>query len=597
MQVIELGGVSGVGGLPVTHGLRPGGTGIFVSGDQQLAGFEQSAVVAFTAPQGIASWGWLLSTDNFTERRKRKWKMQWEREEESKQQRKKDREKKRKLEEAARAAGAEKSRGAAAHTWLLPTPDPQPVRVQPPPPPVFTSVRSFLPGLSQTGRAGARPPLRFGLGRSRLGGFGQKSELGFTPERRVTIQLTLAGFGQAGTVWEEVPVFPARACQELAGLRARGALHRERPGFPIAGRSALPGFAQRHYGHVDGETPGLRSQLEIERQAHHAAMARADEAWASPQAEAEAKAAQEAAERAARIERLTADREREIARHRVAVIEADLGRADAEDDAEIVRTMYATLLEDQGLAFARTLEAVVIPAPVEPPRPADGWVFARVELGQFAQAARAAVTDPLANVTDEEFGAVVSKPSYVADRVGSLGEPDDLGEPEAQPEDLTPPAPDLAAVIPIDRKKREFHEDPVREVSPGRWRWGKSGKTYKSKAAAQRQAAAIYASGWRGDALRAKAAPLKPSPRAETRYALDLQQIMKAVHAAALHIVHRELKPHKSELHQDSIGDAKSRLHKLSYQLAPWLRMHVANAFNRMSGEVRTHSGTAAKLG
>jgi len=37
---------------------------------------------------------------------------------------------------------------------------------------------------------------------------------------------------------------------------------------------------------------------------------------------------------------------------------------------------------------------------------------------------------------------------------------------------------------------------PVRKVRGG-WRWGKSGKIYKTKARAQRQARAIYASGWR----------------------------------------------------------------------------------------------------
>ncbi len=37
---------------------------------------------------------------------------------------------------------------------------------------------------------------------------------------------------------------------------------------------------------------------------------------------------------------------------------------------------------------------------------------------------------------------------------------------------------------------------PVRKVKGG-YRWGKSGKVYKTKAAAQRQARAIYASGYK----------------------------------------------------------------------------------------------------
>lgn len=37
---------------------------------------------------------------------------------------------------------------------------------------------------------------------------------------------------------------------------------------------------------------------------------------------------------------------------------------------------------------------------------------------------------------------------------------------------------------------------PVHKISSG-WQWGRTGKVYKSKAEAGRQAAAIYASGWR----------------------------------------------------------------------------------------------------
>lgn len=38
---------------------------------------------------------------------------------------------------------------------------------------------------------------------------------------------------------------------------------------------------------------------------------------------------------------------------------------------------------------------------------------------------------------------------------------------------------------------------PVRKVKGG-YKWGKRGKVYKSKKKAQRQARAIYASGWKG---------------------------------------------------------------------------------------------------
>jgi len=38
---------------------------------------------------------------------------------------------------------------------------------------------------------------------------------------------------------------------------------------------------------------------------------------------------------------------------------------------------------------------------------------------------------------------------------------------------------------------------PVKKVKGG-YRWGKSGKTYKSKANARKQGKAIYASGYKG---------------------------------------------------------------------------------------------------
>jgi hypothetical protein len=38
---------------------------------------------------------------------------------------------------------------------------------------------------------------------------------------------------------------------------------------------------------------------------------------------------------------------------------------------------------------------------------------------------------------------------------------------------------------------------PVKKVKGGGYKWGKSGKTYPTKAQAQRQARAIFASGYR----------------------------------------------------------------------------------------------------
>ena len=38
---------------------------------------------------------------------------------------------------------------------------------------------------------------------------------------------------------------------------------------------------------------------------------------------------------------------------------------------------------------------------------------------------------------------------------------------------------------------------PIHKTKSGGYKWGKSGKIYKTRAGAERQARAIYASGWR----------------------------------------------------------------------------------------------------
>jgi hypothetical protein len=39
---------------------------------------------------------------------------------------------------------------------------------------------------------------------------------------------------------------------------------------------------------------------------------------------------------------------------------------------------------------------------------------------------------------------------------------------------------------------------PIHKTTGGKWKWGKSGKAYSSKAKAVKQMKAIYASGYRG---------------------------------------------------------------------------------------------------
>ena len=53
---------------------------------------------------------------------------------------------------------------------------------------------------------------------------------------------------------------------------------------------------------------------------------------------------------------------------------------------------------------------------------------------------------------------------------------------------------------------------PVRKVKGG-YRWGKSGKTYKTKAEAEKQGRAIYASGYRNGTRKKRKKSAKKSRR------------------------------------------------------------------------------------
>ena len=148
---------------------------------------------------------------------------------------------------------------------------------------------------------------------------------------------------------------------------------------------------------------------------------------------------------------------------------------------------------------------------------------------------------------------------------------------------------------PIERQR--LTQDPVHKVGAGKYQWGRHGKV-GTKAQAERQARAIYASGWREDELRKKAQHLKASPRAESRYVLDVQQIMGAVHAAALHIVKRELGDEpEATLRQDAgLGEAKRRIVGLLGKMRGWIKAKVHAAFGRMSTEVRDRTAEGTKL-
>jgi SPP1 gp7 family putative phage head morphogenesis protein len=118
---------------------------------------------------------------------------------------------------------------------------------------------------------------------------------------------------------------------------------------------------------------------------------------------------------------------------------------------------------------------------------------------------------------------------------------------------------------------------PVHKVKGG-YRWGTHGHVYKSKKGAQRQAAAIYASGWRDD--RKTARLLKASPKAETAYVIALAQIMEGIHRGVLK-------------HLDTDGfreDAKKKVGLTGRLLALimiWATPKIERAYSIMSKDVR----------
>src|SRR5271166_1747974 len=105
---------------------------------------------------------------------------------------------------------------------------------------------------------------------------------------------------------------------------------------------------------------------------------------------------------------------------------------------------------------------------------------------------------------------------------------------------------------------------PVHKVSGG-YRWGKHGKVYKSRAGAERQARAIYASGYRDDAdelLRAQArVDWNSARRAEIQYGIQLRTIAR--HCGDI------VRMFPMEDPQGAM-DAASALRRYADTLSPW---------------------------
>lgn len=139
---------------------------------------------------------------------------------------------------------------------------------------------------------------------------------------------------------------------------------------------------------------------------------------------------------------------------------------------------------------------------------------------------------------------------------------------------------------------------PVHKVKGG-FRWGRHGKVYKTRAGAERQARAIYASGYRGDALdrrtqREVARALRANKRAELRYVRDLRGILNQIHRGFM----RVLEPHVAARAPQVRHDVRSHdldLAGVEVRMIHYIRQAVPPAFDRMAAAVDGTNEKAAE--
>jgi SPP1 gp7 family putative phage head morphogenesis protein len=149
---------------------------------------------------------------------------------------------------------------------------------------------------------------------------------------------------------------------------------------------------------------------------------------------------------------------------------------------------------------------------------------------------------------------------------------------------------------------------PVTEIAPGKFRWGKHGHVYSSRAKAEAQGRAVLATGWREDARKNKAYMhkiLKASTRAETRYVQDLRKIFQSVHQGTMLKIKpflEDLVPEEGLTHRRDASprDVAQKVRGVTTQVIGALRVHVAQhvgaAFDRMSGEVNDKNKQGMRL-
>lgn len=134
------------------------------------------------------------------------------------------------------------------------------------------------------------------------------------------------------------------------------------------------------------------------------------------------------------------------------------------------------------------------------------------------------------------------------------------------------------------------------------YKWGNSGKLYRSRALAERQARAIFAAGWREDAevrrgRREIAMALRANTAAERQYVATCDSLVRGVHRGILAMTHREILP-EYETRHDARGDKTKQLlsDRLKKRIVQHLRPRVITAYDTMASAVKKKNDRAMDL-
>lgn len=150
---------------------------------------------------------------------------------------------------------------------------------------------------------------------------------------------------------------------------------------------------------------------------------------------------------------------------------------------------------------------------------------------------------------------------------------------------------------------------PVHPVEKGGkvvgYRWGESGKLYRSKAAAERQARTIYARGWRGDGVSGRAArgilarALAANKAAELAFERHVIATFRGIHQGIMGMVDAEFLPasvQRSDA-RTTVKKANDLLNaRLNKRVAKHLRDRVGPAYDLMAKRVGDKNAQALTM-